>query len=297
MPTVDANGIQMVYETFGDRASTPLLLIMGLGGQLIIWDEQLCETLAGHGFYVIRFDNRDVGLSTKFDDAGVPDLMSVIGAQMLGQPIDTPYTLDDMADDAVGLLQAIGIEKAHICGVSMGAAIAQTIAIRHPASVLSLIPIYGTTGNPALPPPKPEAVNLLLMTTPPERKAALSHMMNIYRTITGPGFPFDEPWHEKKAAASYDRCFHPQGKVRQLAAVIAHGNRKPALARVTAPTLVIHGTDDPLVPVEGGKDTADAIAGAQLLLIEGMGHDLPSGKGAWPQIVEAMVKHMKAAPA
>jgi len=290
MPKVTANGIQIEYETFGNSSGRPLLLIIGLGGQLIFWDDVLCRDLAGRGHYVIRFDNRDAGLSTKFDGAGIPDLVETFGKIVQGQKISTPYTLDDMADDAAGLLDALEIKRAHICGMSMGGMIAQTMAIRHPSRLLSLISIYSNTGNPELPQPKPEVMELLLAAPPNEREASVEHMVRLFKTIAGPGFPVDDEWTRKIVAQCYDRCFCPQGIARQLVAIWAHGNRKPALASVKVPTLVIHGTADPLVSVEGGKDTAKAIPGAQLMLIEGMGHDLPHG-GAWPRIVEAITGH------
>jgi pimeloyl-ACP methyl ester carboxylesterase len=195
-----------------------------------------------------------------------------------------------MGDDAVGLLDALGIQKAHICGMSMGGMIAQTIAIRHSSRVLSLISIYSTTGNPELPQPKPEVIGRLIAPPPKEREECIQYMVGVFKTFAGSGFPVDEEWLRKTMARSYDRSFYPQGMARQLVAILAQGNRKPALASVKVPTLVIHGTDDPLVRVEGGKDTADAIPGAQLMLIEGMGHDLPHG-GAWPRIVEAIAAH------
>ncbi len=195
-----------------------------------------------------------------------------------------------MADDALGLLDAIGIRKAHICGMSMGGMIAQTFAIRHPSRVRSLISIYSTTGNPEVPQPKPEVTGLLIAPPPREREACIEHMLGVFKTIAGPGFPVDEQWTRKIMAESYDRCFYPQGMVRQLVAILTQENRGPALAKIAVPTLVIHGTDDPLVPVEGGKDTAQAVPGAQLMLIEGMGHDLPHG-GAWPRIIEAITAH------
>jgi pimeloyl-ACP methyl ester carboxylesterase len=290
MPRVTANGIQVEYETFGNSSDRPLLLIIGLGGQLIFWDDVLCRDLAGRGHYVIRFDNRDAGLSTKFDEAGIPDLVETFGKIMQGQKISTPYTLDDMADDTAGLLDALGIKRAHICGMSMGGMIAQTMAIRHPSRFLSLISIYSSTGNPELPQPKPEVIQLLIAAPPNEREGFVEHMVGLFKTIAGSGFPVDEEWTRKIIAEGYDRCFCPQGMARQLVAILTHGNRKPALASVKVPTLVIHGTADPLVPVEGGKDTAKAIPGAQLMLIEGMGHDLPHG-GAWPRIVEAITAH------
>jgi pimeloyl-ACP methyl ester carboxylesterase len=287
MSRITANGIQIEYETFGNPSGRPLLLIIGLGGQLIFWDEALCRDLAGRGHYVIRFDNRDAGLSTKFEEGGIPNLVETFGKIMQGEKIIPPYTLDDMADDAAGLLGALGIQKAHICGMSMGGMIAQTVAIRHSSRVLSLISIYSNTGNPELPPPKPEVMELLIAPPPKEREAGIEHMVGVFKSFAGPGFPFDEEWTRKIMGESYDRCFYPQGMARQLVAILAHGDRRPALASVKVPALVIHGTADPLVSVEGGKDTAKSIPGAQLMLIEGMGHDLPHG-GAWPRIVEAI---------
>lgn len=294
MPAASANGIRIEYETFGDPSSPPLLLIAGIGGQMIGWDEELCKTWAGKGFYVIRFDNRDVGLSTKLEEAGVPDVMAILKARMDGKKVDAPYTLDDMADDAVGLLDALDIEKAHICGISMGGAIAQTIAYRHPSRTRSLTQIYSTTGNPDLPKPKPEIMELLLTPPPEGREPYINYMLKFYRAVAGPGFPFDEAWHRKLAGRSYDRAFYVQGKARQYAAIVAHGNRKPRLASIAAPTLVIHGADDPLVTVSGGKDSAEAIPGAELMIIEGMGHDMPHGS-AWPTIVEAVTAHARKA--
>lgn len=286
MSKAAANGIQIEYETFGDPSAWPLLLIGGLADQLIHWDNDLCRDLSQRGHYVIRFDNRDAGLSTKFDQAGVADL----GTLTRGQQSSPPYTLDDMADDGVGLLDALGIRKAHICGASMGGMIAQTVAIRHPSRVLSLISIYSTTGNKDLPPPKPKMMELLLAPAPPEREAYIEHMVDLFKAMAGPGFAFDEAWTRMITARAYDRSYCPEGTGRQLLAVMTQGNRKKALASVTVPTLVIHGTDDPVVPVEAGRDTAEAIPGAQLMLIEGMGHDLPHG-GAWPRIVVAIAAH------
>jgi pimeloyl-ACP methyl ester carboxylesterase len=294
MPTASANGIQIEYETFGEPSSPPLLLIAGIGGQMIGWDEELCKEWARKGLYVIRFDNRDVGLSTKLKEAGIPDVMAVMTAGMNGEKVDVPYTLDDMADDTVGLLDALKLDKAHICGISMGGAIAQTISFRHPSRVRSMTQVYSTTGNPDLPKPKPEIMELLLTPPPKEREAYVNYMIRLYRTIAGPGFPFDETWHRNLAGRSHDRAFYGPGKARQYAAIVAHGNRKPLLASITAPTLVIHGADDPLIPVSGGRDSAEAIPGAELLVIEGMGHDMPHGS-AWPTIVEAVVAHVRKA--
>jgi pimeloyl-ACP methyl ester carboxylesterase len=296
MPQADSNGIRIEYEPFGNPSDRPLLLIIGLGGQLLQWDENLCRDLAARGHYVIRYDNRDTGLSTRFDAAGEPDIMAALGKIMGGDKSVASYTMEDMADDAAGLLDALKISAAHICGMSMGGMIAQTLAIRHPARVLSLISIYSTTGNPRLPQPRPEALEALLTPPPVEREASIEHMLRMFRMIAGPGFPLDEAWTRRTVAASYDRGFYTPGVARQLLAILTQKDRTAALASVKAPTLVVHGTDDPLVPAEAGKATAAAIPGAELMLIEGMGHDLPHG-GAWPKIVEAIAVHtQKTAP-
>jgi pimeloyl-ACP methyl ester carboxylesterase len=288
MPNVKANGIQIEYDTFGSPADEPLLLIMGLGSQMVLWHEDFCRMLAERGHYVIRFDNRDVGLSTKFDAAGVPDIVRILTAALQGQSVEVPYTLDDMADDAVGLLDAIGIGRAHVCGASMGGMIAQAIAIRHPQRVKSLVSIMSTTGDPTLPPAKPEVLSFLLTPAPTERGAFVDHSVRLWRAIGSPGFPFDEDFIRARSGMVYDRCFCPAGQVRQLAAILGHGSRRERLKSVQAPTLVIHGLDDPLVPVEGGKDTAAHIAGAELLLIEGMGHDNP--RPVWPRAIDAIAR-------
>jgi pimeloyl-ACP methyl ester carboxylesterase len=264
MAQANANGIQIEYETFGDVSDRPLLLIIGFSGQMIWWDDELCKDLAKRGHYVIRFDNRDVGLSSKFEEASSQDFMKILGKIVQGEKVITPYTLDDMADDAAGLLDALGIKQAHICGMSMGGMIAQTIAIRHPSRVLSLISIYSTTGNPELPIPKPEAMQVLMTAPPREREAYIEYQIRVHKVLSGPDFPIDEKWVRKIMAQSYDRCFYPQGTRRQLLAILTQIDRRSALVLVKAPTLVIHGTDDPLVPVEGGKDTAKAIPGSGL---------------------------------
>lgn len=292
MAKITANGIQIEYDTFGSPGEPPLLLIVGLACQLIHWDEALCEQLARRGHYVIRFDNRDTGLSTKLAESGMPDIGKIIEAQMQSGEVIPPYTIEDMADDAVGLLDALEIEKAHICGISMGGMIAQTIALNHHQRMLSLISIYSHTGDPALPPPTSEALEFLLTPPPMEREANIIYTLDVWRTFSGKGFSLDQDWHRKIAAQAYDRSFYPEGVARQMAAVVTQNNRKPELGSVSVPTLVIHGADDPLVPVEGGKDTAEAIPGAELIIIDGMGHDLPhDGDGAWPRIVDAIVAH------
>jgi len=286
MPNVKANGVQIEYDTFGDSSSPALLLIAGNGAQIYFWDAEFCELLVKRGYFVIRFDNRDAGLSTKFEEAGIPDFGAAIKALMEGNPVESAYTLDDMADDAVGLLNTIGIQKAHICGASMGGMIAQVIAYRHPKHVLSLTSIMSTTGNPDLPQAKPETIAAVLEPAPAERKAFVEHMMNVWRKIWSPGFPFEETRARTFIEKSYDRSYYPQGAVRQNIALLANGDRRESLSTIAVPTLVIHGADDPLIPCEGGKDTARVIPGAKLFIISGMGHDMP--KGVWPQIVDAI---------
>jgi len=289
MPNVTANGIQIEYDTFGDSSFPVLLLIAGNGAQMIVWDAEFCELLAKKGLFVIRFDNRDAGLSTKFDEAGIPDMMAAIKAAMEGKTVESAYTLDDMADDSVGLLNALGIEKAHICGASMGGMIAQVISYRHPKYAMSLTSIMSTTGNPDLPYGKLDAIAAVVAPAPEERKAYVEHFVNVWRRIWSPGFPFEEERVRTFMEKSYDRSYCPQGMARQNTAVIASGDRRPLLSSIKVPTLVIHGADDPLIPEEGGKDTARAIPGASLLIINGMGHDMP--KKVWSEIADAISHH------
>ena len=289
MPRAHSNGVQLEFDTFGRREDRPLLLVMGLGGQMIMWDEEFCEELAAAGHFVVRFDNRDVGLSTHFDDHGLPDLDELLEAFLSGAPATSPYSLDDMADDAAGLLAALELDGAHVCGASMGGMIAQTLAIRHPARVRSLTSIMSTTGEHGLPGPSPEAMQVLLAPAPASRAEAVERGVKTWGVIGSPGFPFDEARTRERAGRFYDRANHPDGQRRQLAAIVAHGSRRPGLERLDVPTLVIHGTADPLVPVEGGRDTAAAIPGAELIEIDGMAHDLPPG--AWPTIIPAIARH------
>ncbi len=295
MPRIAANGIELEYDTFGRPSARPLVLIMGLGAQMILWDEELCEAFAERDFYVVRFDNRDVGLSTKLDEHGVPNVFTAIQAAATGSPVDAPYTLNEMADDTICLMAALGIDRAHVVGASMGGMIAQTLAIRHPSRLLSMTSIMSTTGNPEVPPATPEAMSVLLTPVPSEREPYIERSLRSWRVIGSPGFPFDEARVRARSGRSFDRAFHPAGVARQLVAIIASGNRKEALGSVTVPTLVIHGDADPLARIEGGRDTAAAIPGAELLVIEGMGHDLP--RGAWPRIVGAIDAHARRAVA
>lgn len=288
---VRVNGIEIVYDTFGEPTAPPLLLVSGLGGQMIGWDEEFCSELAAQGYWVIRFDNRDVGLSTRLDHLGIPDIPAIMQAQRAGKMIKPPYLLRDMADDAVGLLDALGIESSHIVGVSMGGMIVQEMIIHHPERVLTMTSIMSSTGNPDLPPPKPEAMAILMEPAPEGRKDCIESSVRASQVLNGPGFPLDVDRVRRKAGLAFDRGLSPAGTSRQLAAILGSGSRKDALKSVTVPTLVIHGDADPLVPVEGGIDTAEAIAGAELLIIEEMGHDLPPT--VWDQVRGAIVKHAK----
>ncbi len=274
MPQAEANGLSIEYETFGDRANPALLLIMGVGCQLIMWPEDLCQGLADKGFFVIRYDNRDIGLTTKMDDAGAPDIMAALTAQLSGEPVKAPYSLDDMADDAAALLKTLGIDRAHIVGASMGGMIAQLVAIRHPEVTKSLTSIMSTTGNPDLPAAKDEAMGALL--TPPadtSRESLIAQGVTMWKVIGSPKYPATEEELTTLAARNVDRSICPEGFGRQVLAILSAPARNEALAKLSVPSMVLHGADDPLVPVEGGKDTAAAIPGARLDIIDGMAHD------------------------
>jgi pimeloyl-ACP methyl ester carboxylesterase len=277
MPQITANGIQIEYETHGDPANPPLLLIMGLGAQLTLWPIELVEALVARGYYVIRHDNRDIGLSQKFGDHGVPNFKRVALMRMFGLRAKIPYRLTDMAADAAGLLDALGIAKAHIVGASMGGMIAQLVAVDHPERVLSLTSIMSTSGSRKVPPARPEAMKALLDRAPPG--ATLDDVipigLRVSKAIGSPGYPADEARLRDRIARDFTRSFYPEGAARQISALVDDGDRRSRLRRIGAPTLVIHGVDDPLVPVEGGRDTAANIRGARLLEIPGMGHDLP----------------------
>jgi pimeloyl-ACP methyl ester carboxylesterase len=286
MANVRANGIRIEYDTFGDRGGRPLLLVMGLGAQMIMWRREFCEQLAAAGHFVVRYDNRDVGLSEKFDAAGVPDMVATMSQLAAGEPVVTPYTLADMANDGFGLLDALDIGTAHICGASMGGMIVQAMAIQTPARVKSLTSIMSSTGNRELPPAKPEAVAALLSPPGKDQEEMMARAISVSKIIGSPGYPADETEVRARAIEAFERSFYPVGVARQMAAVAGNGNRKPALQRLDIPALVVHGKDDPLVPVEGGLDTHEALRGSKLLVIDGMGHDLP--RQLWPQIVKSI---------
>jgi pimeloyl-ACP methyl ester carboxylesterase len=285
------NGVELAYDTFGNPRDPPLLLVMGLGAQMIRWDEELCKALAAQGYWVIRFDNRDVGYSTKFDKAGVPNILALMQTVQAGGPVSAPYTLSDMAGDAVGLLDALEVETAHVVGASMGGMIVQTMAIEHPERVRTMTSIMSTTGEVSVSTPKPEALAVIMDVPPSGRAECIEDAVKKQRIVQGPKYPVDEELVRQYTAEAFDRCYYPEGMTRQLAAVLASGSRKEALKSVKVPTLVIHGDADPLVPVEGGKDTADSIPGAKLLIIEGMGHDIPIEVA--PKIIQAISEHAK----
>ena len=284
-----ANGIELTYDTFGEATAPPLVLIMGLASQMIAWDDEFCAALAARGFRVIRFDNRDVGLSTRLENLGMPNAAQLLMAHLAGQPTKAAYTLSDMARDVVGLLDALDIDAAHVVGASMGGAIAQTLAIEHPQRLLSLCSIMATSGNPSLPPPTPEALQLLMTPTPTDQAGYCRRHVQVMKVLRGPGFPLDEARDLGRAEQNFARGVYPPGVARQMVAILASGSRKTALAGVRVPTLVIHGDADPLVPVECGIDVAETVPGAERLIIEGMGHALPITM--WPRIVDAIAGH------
>ena len=298
MPKIQANGMTLEYESRGDPNAEPILLIMGLGGQLTRWSGAFTAKLAARGYRVIMFDNRDVGLSERIDAAGAPDMGAVIDAVIAGRKAPVAYTLDDMAADAVGLLDALGIERAHIVGASMGGMIAQLVAADHPGRTLSLTSIMSTTGNPDLPRATPEAMAVINSRGPDPKldlNGYLDHALRGSRTIGSPGFPADEAEQRARILADYRRAFYPVGFLRQYAAVVASPDRRPRLAKIVAPTVVVHGEADPLVPVEGGRDTAANIPGAELRVIPGMGHDFPAA--LYDTLVEAIVSAAELAKA
>ena len=286
MADIKANGITITYDSFGDSTNPALLLVMGLGGQLIAWDPEFCKMLASRGLYVIRFDNRDTGLTTHFDHEDVPDMQQLVLDLVKGKKPTVPYTLDDMANDAIGLLSGLGIRKAHVCGTSLGGMIVQAMAINHPTRILSMTSMMSTTGNPELPKATPSAIAALTSERANNVDKAMQRAVDVAKVIGSKAFKIDEDRLRQKAKQSFERAFYPEGVARQMAAAIAHGDRRDALQRLDIPSLAIHGTDDPLIPASGGIDTHKNIPNAELLLIEGMGHDMPVE--AWQQIIDAI---------
>ena len=271
-----ANGLRLAYEEFGNPQDPAIFMIMGLGMQLIAWPEELCRQLAAGGYRVIRFDNRDVGLSDKLDHAGLPSIMKVAALSRLNLPTKVPYLLRDMAQDVLGLMNALDIPAAHLVGASMGGMIAQLLAGEHPGRVLSLTSIMSTSGNRSLPGARRKvAMHMMRRPTNGDRAALEAHGMRTWRLIGSPAYPPSADALREKVTAGFERCFYPDGQRRQMSAILASGDRTALLKRIVAPTLVIHGLMDPLVPAACGVDTARHVPNARLELIDGMGHDLP----------------------
>ncbi|MFD5243825.1 alpha/beta fold hydrolase [Amycolatopsis sp. NPDC058340] len=289
MPRARVNGLELEYDTFGSPADPPLVLVMGLGAQMVTWEAGFCELLADGGFHVVRFDNRDIGLSSYLDDLPTPDLAALAA----GDLTTAPYLLSDLAADITGLFDALGFGRAHVVGASMGGMIAQQLAIDSPERLLSLTSIMSTTGDPSVGQPEPAA--LAGLTRPPAatREQAIEDGIEWFRLVGSPGHPSDEEFLRMKATRNYDRANHPEGALRQAAAVVASGDRTAKLREVRVPTLVIHGESDPLINVSGGKATAEAIPDAELLLFPGMGHELP--RQLWPAIADAIIAHARKA--
>ena len=288
MPQIRANGLDIEYESFGREQDPAILLIMGFAAQLTMWPEALCEGLSARGFRVIRFDNRDVGKTTHLSHFGMPNIAEAMGKALGGQPVNPAYALDDMAKDSVGLLDALGIGDAHIVGASMGGMIAQLTAINHPERTRSLVSIMSTTAKRDLPPAKPEAMAALM--TPPAsdaREDRIAQGMKSWRVIGSPGYAATEAELRARVEAAVDRVpYDPAGIGRQMTAIISAQPRHELLGRLRVPALVIHGADDPLIPVEGGKDTAQSIPGAQLVVVPGMAHDFTDA------LVPVYLKHI-----
>jgi len=285
---VSTNGITLAYETFGRISDPPVLLIMGLSSQMIMWEDEFCASLAGRGLRVIRFDNSDVGLSTRFTEAGMPHIHALLTGRMKG-PSAAPYTLADMAKDALGLLDGLGIAKARIVGASMGGMIGQEMAIRYPDRVMTLTSIMSTTGDPLLPGPRQEALEMLFWPIPMDREGYISYFARVWKLLSGPRYPMDHETAQRLGDLAFTRGIDPAASARQFAAIITSGSRKGRLASITVPTLVIHGSDDPLVPVEGGVDTARSIPGSRLMIMDGMGHYVP--RQLWAGIIDAIVEN------
>jgi pimeloyl-ACP methyl ester carboxylesterase len=289
MPRARANGIELEYDIVGE--GTPLVLVMGIGAQLVQWPDGLVETLASRGFQVIRFDNRDCGLSTRLEDARVPRIKDTLLRGLLGGTVEAPYSLIDMADDVVGLLDHLALPTAHVLGVSLGGMVAQTMAIVHPSRVRTLTSVMSTTGRRRDSVGRPRAIKALLGPAPRNEEDAVARHLEFRRICGSTGFQRDTALEATIARRSWARGYYPRGFLRQLAAVMATGDRTHALRFVRVPTLVMHGTVDPLIPPRGGRATARAIPNARLRMIDGMGHDLP--RGAWPIIADEVSAHAR----
>lgn len=299
MPTAAVNGLTLDYESFGDPAAPAVLLVMGLGLPALAWPDEFVDALVAAGLRVVRFDNRDCGHSTRLRGAPLPSLPWAIARALLRLPVHAPYTLDDMAADTVGLLDALGIERAHFVGASLGGMIAQVVAAPYPARAASLGSIMSATGNPH---PRvafghPRALRAILSRPldPDDVNRVVDHLVHVFGVIGSPGFPTDRKLLRDRLERVARRGWYPAGAMRQLLAILASGDRRPLLARIAAPTLVIHGRDDPLVPLAAGRDTARSIRGARLEVIDGMGHDL--APGVLPMLADRIVRFCREAEA
>ena len=286
-----ANGVRLAYEEFGSPSKPAILLIMGLGTQMIAWPQEFCQDLADRGYRVIRFDNRDIGLSEKMENAHIPQATRLMLFSKLRLPIRVPYRLTDMARDAVGLLDTLKIERAHIVGASMGGMIGQILAARFGERVLSFTSIMSSSGNPSLPGPRKDVVKTMVKRSLGAEPVTLESSMAFWRLIGSPDYQPSDEELSRKILASFERSNYPEGYSRHMAAIIANGSRVKMLRKIKAPTLVIHGKDDALVPVEGGIDTARQIAGSRLEVFAGMGHDLP--RQLLPRFVELIDEHAR----
>jgi pimeloyl-ACP methyl ester carboxylesterase len=279
---VDANGITLAYDSFGNPGDPPFLLITGLGMQLVYWPVDFCEALAAHGFRVIRFDNRDTGRSTKFDAGPRPNL----AAGFAGYTESAAYNLRDMADDVAGLIEGLGYEAAHVLGVSLGGTVAQTLAIAHPEKVLSLTSVMSSPGARLDRMPDPRMLAAFLRRPARTEEAYVEHVLGMFRLGSSPAFEFDEDEHRRLLTLSVQRAYHPEAPARQMMAMLDSGDRVPDLRNLDVPTLVIHGSADRMMPVRGGRETAAAIPGAMYVEVDGMGHDLP--RVLWPRLLHAI---------
>jgi len=290
--------LHIEYESLGDPSRPAIVLIMGLGMQLTGWPDDFCQGLVARGYRVVRFDNRDCGLSAQAPGKKRANLLLAMAASALGLPVRTPYTLEDMAGDAIGLMDRLGIARAHVVGASMGGMIAQVLAAKHPQRVLSLTSIMSTSGNRRVSRPTKPARKVLFSrpADPKDPESVVDYLIEMFGVIGSPAYPPDPAELRQRLNRSVRRAYSPAGTARQLLAIIASGDRRKLLRTIAAPTLVIHGAEDPLVPLAAGRDTAKEIPGASLLVIDGMGHDLPAA--LLPRLVEAIADHCgRAAPA
>jgi len=288
---VDANGVRLCYETFGQRNDPPLVLIMGLAAQMVVWPDDFCALLAGQGRWVVRFDNRDIGKSTWLTEERTPSMVDIFMGLASGKPPEPRYALIDMAKDTIGLFDALGIERADVVGASMGGAITHELMAAFPERLRTATTIFAPSGDPNSPAATSEAMANLVQPRPTDRAAFIDRYVATWRVLAAAHFPFDEEKTRREGALSFDRGANPQGVVRQMLAIVASGNRKEALRATRTPTLIIHGTLDPLVPFGIGEDLARTIPGAKFEIIEGMGHSLP--RQAWPQILDAIDAHAR----